>query len=102
MTCTVDRQGKSVDIPIRPAEAPEGTGRIGVQLAANAQVSTQKAESPGQAVQLAGKQFAKLTKMVVSGQASRLHKIPFAALTCAQSWEGDSVLYQQAVTQLQQ
>ena len=68
MTFTVDRQGEPVDIPIRPAKAPDGTGRIGVQLAANAQVSTQKAESPGQAVQLAGKQFAKLTKMVVSGE----------------------------------
>ena len=37
MTFTVDRQGKPVTIPIWPAEAPYGTGGIGVQLAANVQ-----------------------------------------------------------------
>ena len=41
MTFTIDRQGQSVDISIRPAEASSGPGRIGVQLAATAQLSTQ-------------------------------------------------------------
>lgn len=68
MTFTVDRQGQSIDIPVKPAEAPDGTGRIGVQLAANAQISHITSKDPLQAVQLAGKQFAKLTKTVVGGQ----------------------------------
>ncbi len=57
-----------MDIPIKPAEAPDGTGRIGVQLAANAQFSRIISKDPLQAVQLASKQFAKLTTTVVTGQ----------------------------------
>lgn len=68
MTFTIDRKGQSVDIPIKPAEAPDGTGRIGVQLAANAQFSRVISKDPLQAVQLASKQFAKLTTTVVTGQ----------------------------------
>lgn len=68
MTFTIDRKGQSLDIPIQPAEAPDGTGRIGVQLAANAQVSRVISKDPLQAVQLASKQFAKLTSTVVTGQ----------------------------------
>ena len=68
MTFTIDRKGESIDIPIKPAEAPDGTGRIGVQLAANAQVSKRISKDPLQAVQLAAAQFGKLTKTVVTGQ----------------------------------
>ncbi len=68
MTFTIDRKGQSLDIPIKPAEAPDGTGRIGVQLAANAQFSRIISKDPLQAVQLASKQFAKLTTTVVTGQ----------------------------------
>lgn len=67
MTFTIDRKGQSMDIPIKPAEAPDGTGRIGVQLAANAQFSRIISKDPLQAVQLASKQFAKLTTTVVTG-----------------------------------
>lgn len=67
MTLTVDRKGQSLDIPIKPAEAPDGTGRIGVQMAANAQVSHITSSGPLQSVQLAGKQFGKLTTTVVGG-----------------------------------
>ena len=68
MTLTVDRKGQSLDIPIKPAEAPDGTGRIGVQMAANAQVSHITSSGPLQSVQLAGKQFGKLTTTVVGGE----------------------------------
>lgn len=68
MTFTIDRKGESLEIPIKPAEAPDGTGRIGVQLAANAQVSRRISKDPLQAVQLAAKQFGKLTTTVVSGE----------------------------------
>ena len=68
MTFTIDRKGESLEIPIKPAEAPDGTGRIGVQLAANAQVSRRVSKDPLQAVQLAAKQFGKLTTTVVSGE----------------------------------
>ena len=68
MTFTIDRKGESLEIPVKPAEAPDGTGRIGVQLAANAQVSRNVSKDPVQAVQLAAKQFGKLTKTVVMGR----------------------------------
>lgn len=68
MTFTIDRKGQSLEIPIKPAEAPDGTGRIGVQLAANAQFSRIISKDPLQAVQLASKQFAKLTTTVVTGR----------------------------------
>lgn len=68
MTFTIDRKGESLEIPVKPAEAPDGTGRIGVQLAANAQVTRNVSKDPLQAVQLAGKQFGKLTKTVVMGR----------------------------------
>ena len=68
MTFTIDRKGESLEIPVKPAEAPDGTGRIGVQLAANAQVTRNVSKDPLQAVQLAAKQFGKLTKTVVMGR----------------------------------
>ena len=68
MTFTIDRKGESLEIPVKPAEAPDGTGRIGVQLAANAQVTRNVSKDPLQAVQLAAKQFGKLTSTVVMGR----------------------------------
>ena len=68
MTFTIDRKGESLEIPVKPAEAPDGTGRLGVQLAANAQVTRNISKDPLQAVQLAARQFGKLTTTVVGGR----------------------------------
>lgn len=83
MTFTIDRKGESLDIPVKPAEAPDGTGRIGVQLAANAQVTRNVSKDPLQAVQLAAKQFGKLTKTVVMGKQSTCICFPFVS-SCLQ------------------
>ncbi|KAL3143480.1 hypothetical protein ABBQ38_002288 [Trebouxia sp. C0009 RCD-2024] len=64
---TIDRKGESLEIPVTPAEAPDGTGRIGVQLAANAQVTRKISKDPLEAIQLAAGQFGKLTKTIVTG-----------------------------------
>lgn len=82
MTFTIDRKGESLEIPVKPAEAPDGTGRIGVQLAANAQVTRNVSKDPLQAVQLAAKQFGKLTKTVVMGKQS--DRICFFSVSCLQ------------------
>ena len=50
------------------SDGPDGLGRIGVQMAANAEVFHTTAKGPVETVQMAGKQFAKLTKTVVFGK----------------------------------
>lgn len=75
MTFTIDRKGESLEVPVTPAEAPDGTGRIGVQLAANAQVTRKISKDPLEAVQLAAGQFGKLTKTIVTGKRLLAHHL---------------------------
>ena len=67
MTLTIDRKGEELQVPIAPAEGPDGLGRIGVQMAANAEIIHITSNSPQETLQLAAKQFGKLTKTVVQG-----------------------------------
>eukprot|EP00891_Asterochloris_glomerata_P009814 jgi/Astpho2/9814/Aster-03783 len=67
MSFLVERAGQAIEIPVTVAEAPDGTGRIGVQLAVNAKVAKVKPDGPLAAVQLAAREFGKLTTTVVTG-----------------------------------
>jgi RIP metalloprotease RseP len=64
LTITVQRSGKTIDIPVKVAEAPDGQGIIGVQLATNAKVTRHKAGDPAAAVVLASKEFGRLASNV--------------------------------------
>ena len=72
MSFLVERGGQTVEIPVTVAEAPDGTGRIGVQLAVNAKISKIKPDGPLAAVQLAAREFGKLTTTVVTGEMLQL------------------------------
>ncbi|KAK9814195.1 hypothetical protein WJX72_002001 [[Myrmecia] bisecta] len=67
LTITVRRDGQLLDIPVTPAEAPDGGGRIGVQLAMNAKITRTVAKDPIQAAALASKEFTKLLNTVTNG-----------------------------------
>ena len=55
---------KSISIEVKPTLSPSGEGRIGAQLEANAVIRKRIAESPGEALQLASKEFSRLTLLV--------------------------------------
>ena len=61
------RGGATVHLPVTPALAPDGGGRIGVQLSANAALSRRIAAGPGQALAMAGAEFRKLLGVVTTG-----------------------------------
>ena len=61
------RGGNTVHLPVTPALAPDGGGRIGVQLSANAALSRRIAAGPGQALAMAGAEFRKLLGVVTTG-----------------------------------
>ena len=71
----MERGGQTIDIPVTVAEAPDGTGRIGVQLAVNAKISKIKPDGPLAAVQLAAREFGKLTSTVVTGERLQLAEL---------------------------
>ena len=75
MSFLVERGGQTIDIPVTVAEAPDGTGRIGVQLAVNAKISKIKPDGPLAAVQLAAREFGKLTSTVVTGERLQLAEL---------------------------
>lgn len=50
------------------ADGPDGLGRIGVQMAPNAEFVHITSKGPLDTAQLAAKQFGKLTKTVVFGE----------------------------------
>ena len=65
---TVVRGAQTLAIPVTPAPSPkDGSGRIGISLASNADVARKKAANPVDAVSLAGQEFVKLTGTVLKG-----------------------------------
>ncbi|KAL4422726.1 hypothetical protein ABPG75_008923 [Micractinium tetrahymenae] len=65
---TVDRQGELLSIPVTPAPTgSDGSGRIGISLAANAEILRRKADGPVQTLMLAVEEYALLTGTVVKG-----------------------------------
>lgn len=76
------RGGNTVHLPVKPALAPDGGGRIGVQLSANAALSRRIAAGPGQALAMASAEFRKLLGVVTTG-APR----PLSRLLC---WSGEA------------
>jgi len=63
----VDRNGTIQNIPIYPAEMPDGTGRIGVALAPNVSYNTAKASSLGESLAIGSKHFLNLGGNVCRG-----------------------------------
>ncbi|XP_078432759.1 putative membrane metalloprotease ARASP2, chloroplastic [Wolffia australiana] len=64
----VDRPGRgTLDLAVVPDVAPDGTGRIGVQLSPNFKILKVRAGDFGEAVRLSGKEFTSLTLTVVEG-----------------------------------
>ncbi|KAK9821093.1 hypothetical protein WJX81_001563 [Elliptochloris bilobata] len=59
--------GDTVHLPVTPALASDGGGRIGVQLSANAALSRRVAAGPGQALAMAAGEFRKLLNVVTTG-----------------------------------
>lgn len=53
-----------VGIDVKPNTSPNGEGRIGVQLEANAEIHKRVAANPAEGVVLAGKEFGRLTALV--------------------------------------
>lgn len=64
---TVQRGGETLTIPVVPAPAPDGAGRIGVQLAANVDIERVRASGPGEAVGFASRDFGRLLGAVTGG-----------------------------------
>lgn len=64
------------------SDGPDGLGRIGVQMAANAEVLHTTSKGPLETVQMAGKQFAKLTKTVVFGKLFCIANVHHPLSTC--------------------
>lgn len=64
---TLDRAGKLVELDLTPAIMPDGTGRIGIALGANAKVERKKAHGLGDALTLASDDFKALFGTVVKG-----------------------------------
>ena len=63
----VRRQDSLLDIPITPAEMPDGTGRLGITLAPNVKFNTTKATSVFEAVTLGAREVASLGSNVCRG-----------------------------------
>lgn len=63
----VRRQDSLLDIPITPAEMPDGTGRLGITLAPNVKLNTTKASSVLEAVSLGAKEVVSLGSNVTRG-----------------------------------
>ena len=64
---TVSRKGEIIHIPVTPALAADGTGRIGVSLAVNAKIVRKATNGIGESLTLAGKEFGRLASIVVGG-----------------------------------
>lgn len=65
---TVQRAGEQLVIPVTPApSSKDGTGRIGIQLASNAEILRKSASNPAEAVALATQEYFKLTGTVLKG-----------------------------------
>ena len=67
---TVLREGQITHIPVTPALAADGSGRIGVSLAVNAKIVRKAANGLGDAAGLAAAEFSRLTGIVVGGELS--------------------------------
>lgn len=63
----IERAGKPLELDVTPAEVPDGTGRIGVSLGANAKVERRKGSTPGEVVALAADDFRALFGTVTKG-----------------------------------
>jgi membrane-associated protease RseP (regulator of RpoE activity) len=70
MTLRLDRAGAPLDIELAPAEQPDGTGRLGVSLAANVTLERLNADGPGSALALGARAFSNLAGTVFGGLAS--------------------------------
>lgn len=64
---TVQRGSERLTIPVVPAPAPDGAGRIGVQLAANVDIERVRASGPGEAASFASRDFGRLLGAVTGG-----------------------------------
>lgn len=67
LTLKVDRQGEVIDVPITPAEQPDGSGRIGVALGSNSTVARVKAGNIVEGLSLGAQQVVQLTGGVAKG-----------------------------------
>lgn len=56
-----------MQIPVKPDVTPEGAGRIGVQIFSNVFIDHVKANSPTEALQIAGAEFNRLSGVVLGG-----------------------------------
>lgn len=65
----------SSDVTCLSADGPDGLGRIGVQMGANAEIVHINSKGPLDTVKLAANQFGKLTKTVVFGEPSSQHHV---------------------------
>lgn len=64
----VERNGQQLSIPVTPVPSgADGSGRIGIQLAANADIMKRTGEGPVQTVALAADEFLTLTGTVLKG-----------------------------------
>ncbi|EIE19004.1 intramembrane metalloprotease [Coccomyxa subellipsoidea C-169] len=64
---TVSRGGSIVHIPVTPALAADGGGRIGVSLAPNAKIVRRAAKGISEALSLTGSEFSRLLNIVTGG-----------------------------------
>ena len=71
---TVARGASIVHIPVTPALAADGGGRIGVSLAPNASIVRRAAKGVGEALSLTGSEFSRLLNIVTSGEPPLLHR----------------------------
>lgn len=62
------RGASIVHIPVTPALAADGGGRIGVSLAPNASIVRRAAKGVGEALSLTGSEFSRLLNIVTSGE----------------------------------
>eukprot|EP00887_Chlorella_sp_A99_P000182 scaffold13.g182.t1 len=67
LALTVERGGERLNVPVKVAEMPDGTGRIGVSLAPNAELVRDMASNPLHAAWLGLKEWATLTGSVFNG-----------------------------------
>ena len=63
----VDRGGKLLDVNVKPAIVPDGSGRIGVQLGPNVRIEKKHANGPLEAVSFGTKEFLGMTNTVLTG-----------------------------------